>query len=278
MDKKKGIAELMPFEAFIEDYISETTRIAHQINSKKQKGKPPFKAKTTFYHLDGRVEQILVHVVEYDENLKKFFVEYEIPEGPYSPKSGSNIVKKQSGRLNLQFVDFDTEEKLKRRFINAQNRRKVAMMLLAEERIILNELIYKYQDIFMPVNLKMQIRKLVNARVSMNDYPHREICENLIMQVEALYVYSILKSVIRSQKNDLMIQKLMNKYALKSFEPPLVDHDGTMFKKYTILRFSKERREDYNNAVELINGQTVPGNKHLMDVMRFAMKRTLAII
>lgn len=105
-------------------------------------------------------------------------------------------------------------------------------MLLAEERIILNELIYKYQDIYMPIKFKMQIRKLVNARVNLVHYPHREILENLIMQVEALYVYSILKSVIRSQKNDMMIRKLMTKHELKCSEPPLVDLDGTMFPKY----------------------------------------------
>ena len=105
-------------------------------------------------------------------------------------------------------------------------------MLLAEERIILNELIYKYQDIFMPIKFKYQIRKLVNARISLANYPVREILENMIMQVEALYVYSILKSVIRSQKNDMYIKKLRNKHELKSSEPPLVDHDGTLFSKY----------------------------------------------
>ena len=105
-------------------------------------------------------------------------------------------------------------------------------MLLAEERIILNELIYKYEDIYMPMRFKYQIRKLVNARVSLANYPVREILENMVMQVEALYVYSILKSVIRSQKNDMFIKKLMTKHHLKCSEPPLVDHDGTIFPKY----------------------------------------------
>jgi hypothetical protein len=56
LDKKKGIAELMPFELFIDNYLQETTWIAGQILSKHAEGKLPFKAKSHFYHLDGRVE------------------------------------------------------------------------------------------------------------------------------------------------------------------------------------------------------------------------------
>lgn len=112
LDHKKGMAELMPFELFIEDYISETTWIAKQIIDRKEKGKEPLKAKSYFYHLDGRVDQMLVNVIDYDEGLKKFFVEYEIPEGSPTRKArDSNIVVKQSGRLNLAFVDFDSDSR-----------------------------------------------------------------------------------------------------------------------------------------------------------------------
>ena len=120
--------------------------------------------------------------------------------------------------------------------------------------MILNDLIYKYQDIFMPIKFKMQIRKLVNARIGVTSYPRQEILHNLIMQVEALYVYSILKSVIHSQKDDMLVRNLMGKHGLKSLDPPLVDHDGTMFSKYSMLPFSAERREDWDNSMELIKG------------------------
>lgn len=56
LDKKKGIAELMPFELFIDNYIQETTWIAGQILQKVADRQKPFKAKSHFYHLDGRVE------------------------------------------------------------------------------------------------------------------------------------------------------------------------------------------------------------------------------
>ena len=151
-------------------------------------------------------------------------------------------------------------------------------MLLAEERIIQNELIYKYQDIYMPGKLKKRIRQLVEATVDFESYPRPDDVKNVIMQVEALYVYSVLKSVLHSQSHDPMIQKLMAKYGLKSLVAPAVDQNGTMFKKYEMLEFSEERRDDWNNSRDLIRTQTVPGNRRLVDVIAFVMRRTLAVV
>ena len=49
------------------------------------------------------------------------------------------------------------------------------------------------------------------------------------MQVESLFVYAVLKSVIRSQSEDPAIRILMTKYGLKTTTPPAVDDDGTIF-------------------------------------------------
>lgn len=74
------------------------------------------------------------------------------------------------------------------------------------------------------------------------------------------------------------MKNLMAKHGLKTSEPPKVDHDGTIFRKYKMLEYSKERRDDYDNSVGLIKSQTVPGNKDLIEVVKFAMQRTLVII
>jgi len=105
------------------------------------------------------------------------------------------------------------------------------LMLLAEERIILNELIYRYAGVLMPVSIKSRIRKFLNARLQLRDFPDRAV-QNLVIQVEALYVYAVLKSVIRSQCDDPTVRRLMTKYGLKTTVPPAVDQDGTIFKKY----------------------------------------------
>ena len=210
LDKKRGIAELMPFELFIEDYQNEVEWISQQIKIRKQKALSPLKANSFFYHLDGRVEKMVVDVLAYDENIAKFFVEYEVPMSSPTRRSNGDTMnkvkqRKQSGRLNLQFLDFETEEQIKKRFMDAQNRRKAALMLLAEERMILNELVHQYQDLKMPMPMKMKMRKLVNDRVNLKSYPKQEIVQDLIMQVEAGYVYYILKSTIRSQIEDPLI-------------------------------------------------------------------------
>ena len=70
--------------------------------------------------------------------MRKFIVEYKMPEGSQvKKKDGNNIVRKQSGRLNLAFSDYDSEEKLQKRFTNAQKRRKAALIALGIERMIL---------------------------------------------------------------------------------------------------------------------------------------------
>jgi ribosomal protein S8 len=114
LDKKKNIAELMPFELFIEDYQTETKWISQQIQLNKQKGLKPLKAHSFFYHLDGRVEKMEVEVLDYDESIAKFYVQYVMPKScvissPNRRGEAGNVIKKQSGRLNLQFLDFETE-------------------------------------------------------------------------------------------------------------------------------------------------------------------------
>lgn len=78
-----------------------------------------------------------VNVIDYDKETRKFDVEYKMPDGSNTRTDGNNIVSKQSGRLNLAFCEYDSEEKLQKRFANAQKRRKAALIELSLERIIL---------------------------------------------------------------------------------------------------------------------------------------------
>jgi hypothetical protein len=36
-----------------------------------------------------------------------------------------------------------------------------------------------------------------------------------------------------------------------------------------MLCYSRERREDWDNSLELIQSQTVPGNRRMMEVIRY---------
>ena len=72
----------------------------------------------------------------------------------------------------------------------------------------------------------------------MSQHPNRERVEHLIMQVESLYVYSMLKAILISQNKDPMVREMMNQLEIKSFIYPPVDNDGTMFEKYSMPKFS----------------------------------------
>lgn len=108
-------------------------------------------------------------------------------------------MKKLTARLNLTFLDYDDEAELRARYNQAQLRRKCSLISLAVERIILNELIFKYKDIQMPDKVKLGVVKLVSQRVNLDTYKDQEALRHLIMQVESQYVYASLYSVIKSQ-------------------------------------------------------------------------------
>ena len=47
-----------------------------------------------------------------------------------------------------------------------------------------------------------------------------------------------------------------------------------MFPKYKMLLFNIERRENWSNSLQLVQFQTVPGNKNVIDLIRFIKMRT----
>ena len=62
----------------------------------------------------------MVDVIGYDENTKKFLLEYDQPPGAaVATENPVQKINRYSGRLNLTFLDFDSEEKLARRFSDA---------------------------------------------------------------------------------------------------------------------------------------------------------------
>ena len=93
-DGKRVSADRMTLEQFIEDYVQETDWISKQIMQRNKQKKKPLKAKSFFQHLDGSVQQIIVDVVEYDDSIKKFFIEHEDP-------TKKTMTRRQCGRLNL---------------------------------------------------------------------------------------------------------------------------------------------------------------------------------
>ena len=130
----------------------------------------------------------------------------------------------------------------------------------------------------MPKKFKEKVRKLVSDRVSMPEYPDRERVQHLIMQVESLFVYAILKSVVVSQVRDPMVREMMNFYQVYSFTPPDVDRRGTMFPKYSVPIFSRERAAAMKKSRKVILSNSITGNAHFIEAVQFVMEKTFKIL
>jgi heme oxygenase len=131
----------------------------------------------------------------------------------------NELTTKNTGRLNLQFEDFDTEQELKQLYNQALERKKVANACLAQEKIITEDLLQIYPNMVMADGIKERIRKLVESdRLNLNRYPREGLLQTLVIEVEAYYIYSLMKSVLVTQEDDDIIRPLLHKHNVKTFK------------------------------------------------------------
>ena len=76
MDKKKGVAETMSLDFFIDNYQKELKIITDLINTRKLENLGPLQAKSFYYKMNGETNLIDVEILEYDYNNKKFIIEF----------------------------------------------------------------------------------------------------------------------------------------------------------------------------------------------------------
>ena len=140
------------FELFVKDYDADVKKIAAKIIRRQNDGKPPLKAKTQFFHIDGRIEPMIVDVIGFDRNSDKFTIEF----GP--PSKGNQKQTKTTNRVNLMFLELDDEEQLKKLLLDASKRKQIGKTALAIEKIIVDDLTQRYQSIAMDVQTKKRIK------------------------------------------------------------------------------------------------------------------------
>ena len=97
--------------------------------------------------------------------------------------------------MNLVFEDFDSKEGIVERRNLAVKLRRNALFKLNAERLFVHELARKYDYIRMPIEIKNNIKRKLVIDMTKFD-PHK--VHVLALQVEALFVFSILKSIIYS--------------------------------------------------------------------------------
>ena len=97
--------------------------------------------------------------------------------------------------MNIIFQDFDSRESILERRALAISLRRNTLFKLNAERLFIKELARKYDFIKMPNDIKENIKRRIGVNLGTLD---RTRVELVTLQVEALFVFSILKSIVYS--------------------------------------------------------------------------------
>ena len=76
----------------------------------------------------------------------------------------------------------------------------------------------RYDQIYLPEQVRQNIFKFVNLDMNRSS---KKTVNKAILQVEALYVFSILKSMVSSQRDDPFIKNMMLNFKVASDSPAL---------------------------------------------------------
>ena len=85
-------------------------------------------------------------------------------------------------------------------------------------RLISSELLPRFSNHSLPQSMRVKILK--NCRVELTAYEQR-LVEKVIGQVESLYVFSLMKSTISSQKDDPYIKNMMINFKV-AYDSPAI--------------------------------------------------------
>lgn len=75
MEKQTLSADRLPLELF-DDFLSENEVLRKRIEDRKSKNKSPLRARSYYFRLDGTKEQTDARVLEYNQDKKKFLIEF----------------------------------------------------------------------------------------------------------------------------------------------------------------------------------------------------------
>ena len=175
----------LPLEIF-DEFLIEADSIKERISKRKQENQEPLKAFTNYFRTDGSIQEVNCRVHGYDETRRKFLIDFTVD---------NKYVKKYQSRLNIIFQEFDSRESILERRALAISLRRNTLFKLNAERLFIKELARKYDFIKMPNDIKENIKRRIGVNLGTLD---RTRVELVTLQVEALFVFSILKSIVYS--------------------------------------------------------------------------------
>ena len=148
-DPKLPVPGLLPFEVYVDDFLEEAARLEAEIRERERGGKDRLKVEVVVHQVEGTTN-VMADVVGYDAVQRKYKVQYQ--------KEGGGVVLKLAGRLNMTILDRETRESVAKRHRDAKARRTCAIVEAAADKIVVRDLVHRYQ-LGMEEGQRARIRK-----------------------------------------------------------------------------------------------------------------------
>jgi hypothetical protein len=167
---------------------------------------PGLEAQTDYYMKDGTRRAIPVRVQDYDPSKARFLVE--------NREMG---IETWRSRLYIRLPG-DKREDQEAHKIEVMRRKAETLHYLRLHRLICGEMTKRYSYL----KLSKEVLAKIHARIAVDLSRYNpDSVRKVILQIEALYVFAVLKATLSSQKLDPFIKGLLRKYKIPLETPAL---------------------------------------------------------
>lgn len=170
-------------------------------------------------------------------------------------------------------MEYESKHEAQERKDMVAKRRMEAQNQLNWEKAFISELANKYDYI----RMSREIKENVKARLGKDlaSYEPRSYVNNLCLQVETLYIFSILKSLLFSQFFDPNIQKIVSRYSIT--ELPKKEIPYYALKSYEMKKSPVEKMLSKEDACMILKKYSLLGRQCYINVI-YEIKRYNKIV
>jgi hypothetical protein len=262
--------EVLPPSIF-DDCSNEIDKIIELMDLKKRKNDFLW-AYSPYINEDGSMIDCKVKILKYDFQRGEFLIEFddkyknaELRSYEYTISQDITKVsklRKYCCRSNLQ-MEYESITEARERKQMVARRRHDAQNQLNCEKAFINELANKYDYIKMDRFMKENIKK--RLLVDLRNFEPKSYVRNLCVQVETLYIFSILKSLLFSQFFDEGIQKIVSRYRIH--ELPQQPTPFYALRSYELKGSPVEKMLSKNDAQMILKQYSLLGRKCYIDAI-----------
>ena len=160
-------------------------------------------------------------------------------------------------------MEYESSTEAATRKAMVARRRTEAQNQLNCEKAFINELANKYDYVKMDKYMKANIKK--KLLFDLNKFEPQSYVNNLCIQVETLYIFSILKSLLFSQFLDENVQKIVARYRIKEIEVPPAPYYA--LKSYELKGSPVEKMLSKEDARDILKKYSLLGRQCYIDVL-----------